>query len=239
LIASSSVRAVTDPAWPPSPDRPRLAPDTVDVWHADLAQAVARGREHELLSEQERVRAARFVNADSGRRWAAAHGILRALLGRCLDADPRALRFVAGAHGKPALAGEGGAAAALRFNLSHSGETALIALALGREVGVDVELPRRRVDHVAVARGALGEQEAQRLALLDPPEREREFLRAWVRWEAVLKCHGTGIGGARATAGAPEPWLHALELPPPAAAALAVERGPCAVRCWRWPAAGG
>jgi 4'-phosphopantetheinyl transferase len=224
-------------AWPQSPARPALAPDTVDVWHVDLADAVARGREHELLSAEEQARGARFVNADSGRRWAAARGILRALLGACAGTDPRALRFAEGPHGKPALAGVGGD---VRFNLSHSGDTALIAVALGREVGVDVELPRRSVDHVAIARRILGEAEAARLAALDPPARERAFLRAWVRWEAVLKCRGTGIGGADAPpTAAADAWVHELKLDPPAAAALAVERGPCAVRCWRWVGAGG
>ncbi len=36
----------------------------------------------------------------------------------------------------------------------------------------------------------------------------------------------------------PDPWVVELEIDPPAAAALAVARGPCPVRCWQWPAAG-
>lgn len=207
------------------------------VWQADLPAAGWHAHERTLLAADERARATRFVRAADGRRWAAARGILRALLGACLDVDPGTLRFVAGTHGKPRLADQGDGLARLRFNVSHAGDRALYALALDREVGVDVELPRARaVDHVAIARRALGEAQAARLASLEPPAREQAFLRAWVRWEAVLKCRGTGIGGAAEAPGGPEPWTCELAVDPPAAAALAVEGGPCTVRLRRWPA---
>lgn len=243
--------------WPPAPAGLRPAAGAVDVWAAHLAAAGPEARA--LLSDDERARAERFADPAAGARWAAARGILRALLGRALDADPRALRFVAGPHGKPAVAAgefvfetryvEGktrdrpatpaatasAAPTRLRFNLSHSGDLALYAVALDREVGVDVELPRRRpVDVVAVARRALGEDAARRLAALDPADRERAFLRAWTRWEAELKCRGVGVGGAQEPSTGPPPWVRELDPGPPATAALAVEGGPCEVRCWRW-----
>jgi phosphopantetheinyl transferase len=227
--------------WQPGAMRPQLAADLVDVWRADLA---AGGDDlRALLSDAERERAVRFVRAEDGARWAHARGILRALLARYTGVDPRALRIAAGPYGKPQLAGEAGADAAgevakLRFNLSHSGNTALIAVASGTEVGVDVELPRRSVDHVAIARRILGDEAAARLARLAASERQREFLRAWVRWEAVLKCRGTGIGGADDAPTGPEPWVAQLDVGPPAAAALAVEHGPCTVRCFQWATAG-
>lgn len=229
--------------WEAGPAHPQLTADRVDVWRADLAS----GGEDlgGLLAGEERKRAARFIRAQDGARWAHARGVLRALLARYAYADPRALRFAAGPHGKPELAGAEGDAAAgpasagrLRFNLSHSGDVLLVAVALDREVGVDVELPRRATDHVAIARRILGDEEADRLAALDPPTREREFLRAWVRWEAILKCRGTGIGGADDASTGPDPWVVELDLGPRAAAALAAADGPCSVRCWQWPAVG-
>ena len=48
---------------------------------------------------------------------------------------PEELRFSYGAYGKPALASEH----SLRFNMSHSHEVALFAVALDAELGVDVE----------------------------------------------------------------------------------------------------
>ena len=186
------------------------------------------------LDASERERAARFVRAEDRRRWAVARAALRQAAGRL----PR--------HGAGGAAVRGGpqrqavprraAAAGLRFNLSHSGDTALIAVARDREVGVDVELPRRAVDHVGIARRVLTAEEADRIAAIEEPAaRERAFLRGWVRWEAVLKCRGIGIGGAEAPPRGPDPWVVDLDMTPPAAAALAVERGPLVVRTWRWP----
>ena len=237
---------MTEDPWQPGPSRPRLADATVDVWLVALDAA----GDDAPLSEDERERAARFLRAEDGARWASARGVLRELLAAYTDADPRALRFAEGPHGKPrlaepasragkpALAGDDAPSRALRFNVSHSGDTALVALARGREVGVDVELPRRAVDHVAVARRALPAADADEIAATaDPAARERAFLRAWTRWEAVLKCRGTGIGAVHETAAEPQPWVAQLPIAPPAAAAVAVEGGPCAVRTFRWPAA--
>lgn len=186
------------------------------------------------LSAAERERAARFVRDDDRVRWTAARAALRTLLGAYTGADPAGLRFAEGPHGKPALAGDD--ATGLCFNLSHSAGTALIAIAHEREVGVDVELPRRAVDHVAIARRVLDPAEADRIAAIeDTQQRERAFLQAWVRWEAVLKWRGTGIGGADTPPTGPDPWVLDLPIDPPAAAALALDAGPAAVRTFRWP----
>jgi 4'-phosphopantetheinyl transferase len=223
---------MTQAPWQPGPARPHLDADAVDVWSVDLAA----GGSLAPLSEDERARAARFVRDEDGRRWANARAALRQLLAAYTDTDPRALRFAEGPHGKPALADP--ALAEPRFNLSHSRDLALVAVASGREVGVDVELPRRAVDHVAIARRVLTAGDADRIAAIaDPGERERAFLQAWVRWEAVLKCRGTGIGGAEDPPVDPDPWVVELDIAPPAAAGLAVERGPATVRTWRWPPA--
>jgi 4'-phosphopantetheinyl transferase len=218
--------------WEPGPAHPQLAADGVDVWLAGLAGGGEELRE--LLSEDERARATRFVRDEDGRRWATARATLRRLLSAYAGADPRELRFEEGSHGKPRLPGQDSP----RFNLSHSGDFVLVAVAQDREVGVDVELPRRAVDHVAIARRVLAAGEADRIAAIeDSQQRERAFLQAWVRWEAVLKCRGTGIGGAETAPIGPDPWVTELPIAPPAAAALAVERGPVAVRCRRWPPA--
>jgi 4'-phosphopantetheinyl transferase len=209
-----------------------IRPGEVHVWRADLA--VGGDDVAACLSAGERERAGRFVDPAQGRRWARTRGILRALLGRYLDVDPAGLRFVEGERGKPALAGE--MAGALEFNLSHSADVALYAFARGQAVGVDVEAARRPVDAVAIARRMLGEEVAERLAALDGEERERAFLQAWTRHEAVLKCRGTGIGGAAGGAVAPEDglWIVELDVGPRAAAALAVDGPACELRCFDW-----
>src|SRR4029077_13235797 len=69
-----------------------------------------------------------------------------------------------------------------------------------------------------------------------PAEREREFLRAWVKREAVLKCRGTVGGGIsdNGSARAREPWIAELDLGPLALGAVALERRGHQTRCWAY-----
>ena len=218
------------------------------MWRADLA--AGPGDLVGLLCADELDRAERFLRDDDRQRWLRSRGVLRALVGRYLQQDPRTLRFTVGPHGKPALLDVGARStgaqksssarpAGLTFNLSHSGALGLYAFTGTGAVGVDVELTRRPIDEVALARRALGPSEAQRLEGLDPATREREFLRAWVRHEAVLKCHGTGIGAGEAAPSGVDPWVAELDVGARAAAAVALERPPGDLRCWRWPPATG
>ena len=210
----------------------RASADSVHIWRADLA-AVGEGLE-DLLCAAELARAAQIVPQRRRAEWTRSRGVLRALLARYLSADPRELRFALGPYGKPALHREvpgkarnprGPAASDLRFNLSHSGNLALVAVSSGREVGVDVERPRAR--HTA------------------------EFLRAWVAREATVKCDGGGLLASSQGFRPPGPleegrcrkgsspradlWTAALDLGPHAVAAVAVEGGECrlALREWR------
>jgi 4'-phosphopantetheinyl transferase len=201
----------------------------VHVWRADLPTlAPDLG---ELLCEQERARAERIVNKHEGELWRRSRGLLRELLGRYLELEPASLRFAVGEHGKPELDRD-----RLPFNMSHSGELALYAFSDAGAVGVDVELARRPVDEVAIAGRMLGARVAQRLQALDPATRQREFLRAWARHEAELKCLGVGIGEAVAEPAGHRPWVEELELGPTAGAAVATERRTRELLCWDWPA---
>jgi 4'-phosphopantetheinyl transferase len=208
-----------------------LSCDFVDVWRVNLPlqnESVAH-----LLTVEERNRANRFVRADEKYRWICARGILRILIGRYAKAPPQAIRFSAGPHGKPALAAD---PQGLCFNLSHAGDVALYAFTLESAVGIDVEFLRGRVDVVAVASRVFGSDTASRLQRLEGPAREREFLRAWVRHEAILKCRGMGIGAAEtAMAQGPLPSITELDIGTDGAiAALAVEGMPRKVRLWTW-----
>jgi 4'-phosphopantetheinyl transferase len=220
--------AGAEEAWSPGPLRPQLGDGAVHVWRADLAAVAAPLAE--LLSEQERARAERILSESRAELWTRSRGLLRALLGRYLQREPASLRFATGAHGKPTLSDA--SANALSFNLSHSGGLALYAFSAGPAVGVDIEVGRRSVEELAVARSWLGEAQARRLEALDPATRRREFLRTWTRHEAQLKCLGVGFGAAPATA--EEPWVLDLEPFTDVAGAVAAERPALELDCWSW-----
>jgi len=165
--------------------------------------------------------------------------VLRALLGRYLELDPRALRFVLGPHGKPALSSEEPTRPAsvedLRFNLSHSGCLALYAVTAGRAVGIDLEVAvRRRVDELAIAARVLGSEQAQRLGGLESQARARELLRAWVAHEAAVKCLGLGLATPLEGLPPADLWTAEVDVGPGAVAAVAVAGAPCELRCYLW-----
>jgi len=215
--------------WVPGPLHPQLDEGAVHVWRADLTTAPEDLRG--LLCSDERQRAARFPRDHDGRLWARSRGALRVLLGRYLQSDPRLLRLLTGEHGKLAVLDD----QPLFFNLSHSDGLALYVFAKHSKVGVDLELPRRAIDRLAIARRAFGPEEVFRLEGLDPATQEHEFLRAWVRYEATSKCLGVGIGGADTYRGGQEPWIVDLDIGRHGAGAVAAESAPSELRCWNYP----
>jgi 4'-phosphopantetheinyl transferase len=233
-----------------APEGPRLSRHELHVWLADLT--AVQDDACSLLSPQERERAERFPSASRGRLWARSRGVLRKLLGDYLRCDPLALRFEIQARGRPVLVEDSAEAtervrsdrprpvAGLWFNLSHSAGTALYAFSAEGPVGVDVELPRRELDAVALAARAFGPAQARRLAALDPASAQREFRRAWVRHEAVLKCRGLGLGARQAgdqDDDAAQPWIAELDLGTDQAGAVAAMNRPTTLSCWGWPPA--
>jgi 4'-phosphopantetheinyl transferase len=216
--------------WAAGPLRPQLADGAVHVWRADLNE-VAEDLGN-LLCSEEQARAERMVDERNGELWRRSRGLLRALLGRYLQREPSSLRFSVGEHGKPAL--DDDSSSTVDFNMSHSGQLALYAFSAAGAVGVDVEIARRPTDEVAIAARVLGASEAARLRALDPETRRREFLRAWARYEAELKCLGTGIGGTDGVIEGIRPWVADLEPGEGAAGAVAAARPARELRCWGW-----
>ena len=107
-----------------------------------------------------------------------------------LGVAPGEVEFAAGPHGKPELPG-----ARLRFNLSHSGDRALIALADGRRGR------RRRRAHLARARSAVERTLDRRRAggAARATIATSQLLRIWCRKEALAKAIGGGLGWAPET----------------------------------------
>ena len=125
--------------WPTSGVRGTIAPDEVHLWAWALEPATADLPAHiEILDQQERERMQRFHFAPDRARYAVAHANLRRILGAYLHQPAAGLRFHANGFGKPELH-QRDASSSFHFNLSHSRSIALLAVAKGRPVGVDVE----------------------------------------------------------------------------------------------------
>lgn len=161
------------------------------------------------------------------RRRDVANAALRQILAFHLGKDPEPIEFASGEHGKPRLTG-----GELEFNLSHSGELALVAVSAEHPVGIDVERVKPDRDPVALAERALAPEDVR--AVRDAPSGERGlvFHQRWARHEARLKCLGVGIF-QEALAGTGTVAVRDLEVGPGYAAAVAIaadEMPP--MRCW-------
>jgi phosphopantetheinyl transferase len=186
----------------------------VDCYRLDLSRYDPQ--DLALLDQGERERAARFHFDRDRIRFIAAHAQARQLIGSRLGIDPARLRFATTALGKPILADQ--AAAALAFNLTHSGAVGYLASApFG--VGIDVELDRPFDDLQPLIDDYCSPAEIAALAALPAAALGAAFLGVWTRKEAALKAWGTGIGavplaalhvGLAESAAAPEPAQESL-----------------------------
>lgn len=141
------------------------------------------------LAPDERARAERFHFEPDRRRFVAARVALRRILAGYLGTVPAAVTFTSGPHGKPELAGFAGQ---LRFSTARSGEVALVAVACGAEVGVDVEVVDPDFPWHEVAPRVFTSEERQSVEVLGQVD-AAGFVRAWARKEAWAKATGLGI----------------------------------------------
>lgn len=163
----------------------------------------------------------------AARRYAVAHGAQRQILGRRLGREPAALLITractacGGPHGRPDLPEHPGVV----ISLSHSGDLALLAVATGVRVGVDLEEVRFRPRLERLAERVLAPDELAAWFAVPEQHRLRAFLRAWTAKEAYLKAIGEGIRSplAGVPARLPEGWVAAAPAGDGHVTCLAVE----------------
>lgn len=225
--------------WCEPDPAPRVETGTTEVWLID-ADALDPDGLAPLLSPEEHHRAGAFKFRALARRYVAAHGALRHILARYLDADPAALAFARNPWGKPRLADR-----PLQFNLSHSGPWAALAVS-GGEVGIDIET-MAAAPPLEVAPLVLSSSERDQLQSAPADRQAALFYGIWTRKEALAKATGQGLsldltqitvcaGRFLDVAAIPggSTW-HLAALPPVPGSLGAVATGrPDRVRAWRF-----
>lgn len=244
---------MTDLQWmagfgPPPTEGYDLGESEIHVWAVPLTGAAQVRPDY--LSWDEQARAERFRFPADRRRYTTARVHLRRILAQYVDAHPADLSFHYDARSKPSMCGD----RTVEFNLSHSGELALVAVTRLGPVGVDLEIARPLEDLLDLARRnfCLGEYES--LAGLRETERLEGFYRCWTRKEAYVKAIGSGLalslksfevsldrapgsrllslGGSRRAA---RSWcLRELQPAHGYIGALAIEGAPKVICCWIW-----
>jgi 4'-phosphopantetheinyl transferase len=163
----------------------------VEVYFAPVREL--RVHDLELLSADERQRAARFrFEADRG-RFVLARCAIRLALARALGGlAPQAVPLRVGPHGKPELASED----RLAFSLSHAGDYIALALARDRRhVGIDID-QHQAANVERIAQDHFCPRELQWLREGGSADVQARFYRIWTLKEAYLKASGIGLAGA-------------------------------------------
>jgi 4'-phosphopantetheinyl transferase len=142
-----------------------------------------------LLTSGERRRIDGFRHEGPRDRALIARVLLRLELAQRLGCGSEMIEFSFGPEGKPALAGGD----AWHFNLSHSHDRVVLALAPSAPVGVDIESRARRTRIDALARHWFGAGEQEALWALDDAARRYRFFQLWTIKEAVTKAMGRGM----------------------------------------------
>lgn len=176
---------------------PPLNASEIHVW--DFPSAVAEpflSQCRELLSAEERERASRFHFERDAHRFSVTRSRTRSILSAYLQSPARDLRFVYSEHGKPSVPNP---PEDIRFNVSHSGDRALVAVALGREVGVDIEQIRTNVEVEQLAEKFFSPTERQFIREQPGEEKLAAFFRCWTCKEAFLKGQGVGLSRSLAS----------------------------------------
>ena len=207
-------------AWPVAEPGPVT---NVTVWRVGTRlNGPARAAALALLTDDEQARAGRFLREDDRDRSIAARAALRLVLAGTLGRDPRAVALRPDAAGKPHLAPMGHDT--LSFNVSHSGDWALVVVAPGPRVGVDVEAMRPIPDPLSLARLHFAAAETGALASLPSDARLAAFYACWTRKEAFVKALGAGLGFGLAR--------FTVAVPPQPAALLAIDGSTGEARRW-------
>jgi 4'-phosphopantetheinyl transferase len=178
--------------WLDPPDRFKLDQHQIQIWRVELNASADRIQQFKsILSADESARADRFHFDQHRDRFIVGRGILRTILSKYLNLPPDQLQFQYGSYGKPSLIPMSDPA--VQFNLAHSDDLALVAIALQHPVGIDLEQIRVMPDVEQLSQRFFAAREHQALCALPTTEQQTAFFRYWTCKEAYLKAIGSGL----------------------------------------------
>lgn len=169
-------------------------PGEVHIFIVDIAQAKVPASDFlACMSPEEKKKADAYRFYADRERFVVARGILRTLLGDVLSVNAGSITFETAPTGKPKLSIQHGITPPLSFNVSHSGNIALIALAADRDIGLDVEHMRDIPDADRLVEAFFSKTEREQYNAIPPEKRSHFFYTLWTCKEAIVKATGEGL----------------------------------------------
>jgi len=179
-------------SWATGQKPSALQTDDVHVWLLPLNDYVAHFDWFlQCLAPEELEKVWHYYFQKDREHFAATRAMSKAILGGYLNVTAKEVQFLYNAFGKPYLADPG--PMDLRFNLSHSNDLALLAVARGRDVGIDLEYRRHEVANQSIAKQFFSPAEVESLAKLPKNMQLEAFFKYWTCKEAYIKAIGIGL----------------------------------------------
>lgn len=168
--------------------------DWCDIYHFKIDEMEYAP---ELLSKEEKVRAAKFAIEARRRDYTKCRVALKQLLSKYASIPISQLRIEYGEKGKPFLL-EGP-----HFNMSHSTGRCSIAIA-NHPIGIDLEKIELSRDHLNIAQNFFCIEDVERVRA----DGISEFYKIWCGKEAYAKLKGESVWNYIKTANFPEIFCH-------------------------------
>jgi len=144
----------------PLDNYPGVHENELNLFRVNLSELFEKLDDTEIpyLSVEEKIKISKFKFKKDKIRFGIGRFILKCLLSQYVEQSPETIDFSTGEYGKPFLEKNKD----YTFNLSHSGDLLLIGIGQKFEVGVDVEVYKRDIDHLSLAKSvfSLSEQKA-------------------------------------------------------------------------------
>lgn len=158
----------------------------IDLWQFSLEQEFNNA--DQLLNADERARGDRFYFSRHKRRFKTARATLRVILAKYLNTAPDRLEFTYNAYGKPSVVNS----QKLQFNISHTGDLAILAVGKSFPLGVDIEHYSAR-PYEGIAKNLFSDQEYAELMKVSSSLKPAVFFHVWAQKEAFIKACGLGL----------------------------------------------
>ena len=181
--------SINQTKWLPSKQEETIQADQIHVWRVAFPKMLSSSSKlYELLDSDEKAKADRFHFTEDSNKFIISHAVTRLILSGYAHEPSAELRFAVNEFGKPALLDS-----QLHFNLSHSGNFALIAVTPITSVGVDIEKVVAARAKLDLATRFFSNTEVIHLKTLEEEHFVQGFFNAWTRKEAYIKALGVGL----------------------------------------------
>ena len=167
---------------------PKLLSSELHVWVIDTHDNDFFQKHYNVLSKEEKERSQKFLFSSDTHNFLSSHIATRLILSKYIKCLADQIIFGYHEYGKPYILNKN----KVCFNLSHSGQKAIIAI-YEKDVGIDIEHINRELKIKDITEFAFNEQELLQLNTFSGNNQKKEFFKLWTKKEAILKAKGTGL----------------------------------------------